>query len=147
MATLLLAEHDGATIKDATAKALTAAKALGGDVDVLVAGSGCKAAADAAAPAKPTMLGAVLLCVLLIVALAVGWKYWREAHEEEATDSPDDLLASFEEAYAAGEIDEQEIKRLRAKLSGTSTSSSSLMKEAMKEALRNKVDREGKSGP
>jgi electron transfer flavoprotein alpha subunit len=49
MPTLLLAEHDNASLKDATAKALTAAKALGGEVHVLVAGSGCKAAADAAA--------------------------------------------------------------------------------------------------
>ena len=49
MKTLLIAEHDGAAIKDATAKALSAARALGGDVDVLVAGAGCKAAADAAA--------------------------------------------------------------------------------------------------
>jgi electron transfer flavoprotein alpha subunit len=46
MATLLIAEHDGAVVKDATAKALTAAKALGGPVHVLVAGAGCKAAAD-----------------------------------------------------------------------------------------------------
>ncbi|HAP09733.1 MAG TPA: electron transfer flavoprotein subunit alpha, partial [Afipia sp.] len=38
MATLLIAEHDNASIKDATNKALTAAAALGGDVDVLVAG-------------------------------------------------------------------------------------------------------------
>jgi electron transfer flavoprotein alpha subunit len=49
MTTLLLAEHDNATLKDATNKALTAAKALGGDVHVLVVGSGCKAVADAAA--------------------------------------------------------------------------------------------------
>src|SRR5207253_10432883 len=49
MTTLLIAEHDNKTIKDATAKALTAAKALGGDVHVLVAGEGCKPAADAAA--------------------------------------------------------------------------------------------------
>ena len=49
MATLLLAEHDNAVLKDATAKALTAAKALGGDVDMLVAGEGCRAAAEAAA--------------------------------------------------------------------------------------------------
>jgi electron transfer flavoprotein alpha subunit len=48
MATLLLAEHDNAALKDATAKALTAAKALGAEVDVLVAGEGCKAAAEAA---------------------------------------------------------------------------------------------------
>jgi electron transfer flavoprotein alpha subunit len=49
MTTLLLAEHDNASIKDATAKALTAAKALGGEVHILVAGKDCKGAADAAA--------------------------------------------------------------------------------------------------
>ena len=49
MTTLLLAEHDNKTIKDATGKALTAAKALGADVHVLVAGKDCRAAADAAA--------------------------------------------------------------------------------------------------
>ncbi|MBX3522470.1 MAG: electron transfer flavoprotein subunit alpha/FixB family protein [Xanthobacteraceae bacterium] len=49
MATLLIAEHDNATLNPATAKALTAATALGGDVDVLVAGEGAKAVADAAA--------------------------------------------------------------------------------------------------
>ncbi len=41
MTTLLIAEHDNKTLKDATAKALTAAKQLGGDVHVLVAGKGC----------------------------------------------------------------------------------------------------------
>src|SRR5579885_2132286 len=49
MTTLLVAEHDNKTVKDATAKALTAAKALGGDVHVLIAGKDCKAAAEAAA--------------------------------------------------------------------------------------------------
>ncbi len=49
MATLLIAEHDDATIRDATAKAMSAAKALGGPVHVLVAGSGCRGAAEAAA--------------------------------------------------------------------------------------------------
>jgi electron transfer flavoprotein alpha subunit len=49
MTTLLLAEHDNKTLKDSTNKTLTAAKALGGDVHVLVAGSACKAVADAAA--------------------------------------------------------------------------------------------------
>src|SRR6202453_5297563 len=49
MTTLLMAEHDNASIKDATNKALTAAAALGGDVHVLVAGENAKAAADAAA--------------------------------------------------------------------------------------------------
>jgi electron transfer flavoprotein alpha subunit len=49
MPTLLLAEHDNVALKDATNKALTAAKALGADVHILVAGSNCKAVADAAA--------------------------------------------------------------------------------------------------
>ncbi len=49
MPTLLLAEHDNSSLKDATSKALTAAKALGADVHILVAGHNCKAVADAAA--------------------------------------------------------------------------------------------------
>jgi len=49
MATLLLAEHDNKSLKDATNKALTAATALGAEVHVLVAGAGAKSVADAAA--------------------------------------------------------------------------------------------------
>jgi electron transfer flavoprotein alpha subunit len=49
MTTLLIAEHDNSVVKDATAKALTAAKALGQPVHILVAGHGCAAAAQSAA--------------------------------------------------------------------------------------------------
>ncbi|MGM4912096.1 electron transfer flavoprotein subunit alpha/FixB family protein [Hyphomicrobiales bacterium] len=49
MAILLLADHDNASLSDQTAKALTAASQIGGDVHILVAGKGAKAAADAAA--------------------------------------------------------------------------------------------------
>ena len=49
MPTLLLAEHDNKSLKDATSKALTAAKAIGADVHVLVAGQDCKPVAEAAA--------------------------------------------------------------------------------------------------
>ena len=49
MAILLLAEHDNASLNDQTAKALTAASQIGGEVHLLVAGSGPQAAADAAA--------------------------------------------------------------------------------------------------
>lgn len=52
MAILLVAEHDNATVSDQTAKALTAALQIGSDVDILVAGKGAKAAADAAARLK-----------------------------------------------------------------------------------------------
>jgi electron transfer flavoprotein alpha subunit len=49
MTTLLLAEHNNKSLKDATAKALTAAKAIGAEVHVLVAGKDCKAVAEACA--------------------------------------------------------------------------------------------------
>ncbi|MFZ0422980.1 MAG: FAD-binding protein [Xanthobacteraceae bacterium] len=49
MPTLLLAEHDNRALKDATNKALTAAKGLGAEVHILVAGHNCKAVAEAAA--------------------------------------------------------------------------------------------------
>ncbi|MEM7068410.1 MAG: electron transfer flavoprotein subunit alpha/FixB family protein [Pseudomonadota bacterium] len=49
MATLLIADHDNASLSDQTAKALTAAAEIGGDVHVLVAGKGCDAVAQEAA--------------------------------------------------------------------------------------------------
>ena len=49
MPILLVAEHDNKSLKDATAKALSAAKAIGPEVHVLVAGKDCRAAAEAAA--------------------------------------------------------------------------------------------------
>ncbi len=49
MKTLVIAEHDNESLKAATLNAVAAAVALGGEVDILVAGAGCGAAADAAA--------------------------------------------------------------------------------------------------
>jgi electron transfer flavoprotein alpha subunit len=49
MTTLLLAKHDNKSLKDSTSKALTAAKALGGDVHVLIAGKDCRSVAEEAA--------------------------------------------------------------------------------------------------
>src|SRR5436190_17548733 len=85
MTTLLLAEHDNKSLKDATSKALTAAKALGGDVHVLVAGKDCRPAAEAAA--KLAGVAKVLVAdaasyvhmlaepvAALIVALAPGYE-------------------------------------------------------------------------
>ena len=60
MTTLLIAEHDNATLSDQTNKAMTAAAAIGNDVHILVAGSGCAAVADAAA--KLDGAAKVLLC-------------------------------------------------------------------------------------
>jgi len=49
MSILLVAEHDNESIKSATLNTVTAAQAIGGDIHILVAGSGCQAAAAAAA--------------------------------------------------------------------------------------------------
>ncbi len=49
MANLVIAEHDNSEIKPATLNTITAAMQIGGDIDVLVAGKDCGAAAEAAA--------------------------------------------------------------------------------------------------
>jgi electron transfer flavoprotein alpha subunit len=49
MTVLLIAEHDNQTLSPAVAKTVGAAKALGGDIHVLVAGSGARPVAEAAA--------------------------------------------------------------------------------------------------
>jgi electron transfer flavoprotein alpha subunit len=49
MSVLVLAEHDNASLKSATLHAVTAAQALGGDVEVLVLGHAAQPAVDAAA--------------------------------------------------------------------------------------------------
>jgi electron transfer flavoprotein alpha subunit len=49
MRVLLLAEHDNAGLKPATLNAVTAAKEIGGELVLLVAGQACRPAAEAAA--------------------------------------------------------------------------------------------------
>jgi electron transfer flavoprotein alpha subunit len=49
MTILVLAEHDNVSIKGATLNTVAAAKEIGGDITVLVAGANCGAAAEAAA--------------------------------------------------------------------------------------------------
>ncbi len=49
MAILVIAEHDNETLKDATHKTVAAAQAMGGDIDILVAGKGVKDVAAEAA--------------------------------------------------------------------------------------------------
>jgi len=59
MAILLVADHDNEALGAATAKALTAAGEMGGEVHVLVAGNGCRAVADEAT--RLTGAGKVIL--------------------------------------------------------------------------------------
>src|SRR5690606_40053919 len=84
MAILLIAEHDNAALSDQTAKALSAAQKIGGDIDVLVAGQNVGAVSEAAAKlegvrkvlvADDASLGAQLAEPLAatLVALADGY--------------------------------------------------------------------------
>jgi electron transfer flavoprotein alpha subunit len=49
MAVLIYAKHDNASLNDVTARAVAAARPLGGEIHLLVAGEGCAAVAEAAA--------------------------------------------------------------------------------------------------
>jgi electron transfer flavoprotein alpha subunit len=49
MSTLVIAEHDNSSLKGATLNAVTAAQALGAEIDILVAGADCGGAAEQAA--------------------------------------------------------------------------------------------------
>ena len=49
MKTLVVAEHDNASLKAATLNAVAAAQAMGGEIDIVIAGAACDAAAAAAA--------------------------------------------------------------------------------------------------
>jgi len=84
MAILLIAEHDNAALSGQTAKALSAAQKIGGDIDVLVAGQNVGAVSEAASKlegvrkvlvADDASLGAQLAEPLAatIVALADGY--------------------------------------------------------------------------
>jgi len=49
MSILIIAEHDNSSLKPATLNSVTAAQEIGGDIDILVAGSACQGAAEQAA--------------------------------------------------------------------------------------------------
>src|SRR5690606_13320854 len=49
MAVLVIADHDGQTVRETTHTTVTAGVAIGGDIDILVVGQGAKAAAESAA--------------------------------------------------------------------------------------------------
>jgi hypothetical protein len=58
-------------------------------------------------------IGLVLLTIAAIMLSIHAYRVWQEIHEEEEPDSPSDLLESFEQAHAEGELDEKELERVR----------------------------------
>jgi hypothetical protein len=63
-------------------------------------------------------VGLGVLVVLMLVAGIKAYRMWEELHDVAEPDSPADLLETFEEAHAAGELDDQEFERVRQRLAG-----------------------------
>ena len=60
-----------------------------------------------------------LLTVLLVASLLKAVRVWEEIHDVEEPDSPSDLLTSFMQAHAAGELDDAEFARVCERLGGS----------------------------
>lgn len=86
MSTLVYAEHDNASLKGATLNTVAAAQAIGGDITILVAGSGCAAVAEQAA--KVAGVSKVLLAD-------------NEAYAHQLAENIGDLVAEIAAGYDA----------------------------------------------
>ena len=62
-------------------------------------------------------VGLAVMVVILIWTLIVAYRHWEEMNDVEEPDSPADLLESFRQAHAEGELDDQELDRVRRLLS------------------------------
>ena len=58
-------------------------------------------------------VGLAVVVVILIWSLIVAYRHWEEMNDVEEPDSPADLLESFRQAHAEGELDDQELDRVR----------------------------------
>ena len=61
-------------------------------------------------------LGLILLVIVLGVLFLKLYREWWDIHDVEEPDAPEDLLRSFERAHAYGQIDDQELERVRQRL-------------------------------
>jgi uncharacterized membrane protein len=63
-------------------------------------------------------VGLAILVLLMLLALVKAYREWQDFHDVDEPASPADLLESFEQAHAAGELDDEEFERVRQRLSG-----------------------------
>ena len=61
-------------------------------------------------------LGLAVVLIALVVAAILGYRVWQEAHEDVEPATSEELLASFEEARARGELDQEEYARVRERI-------------------------------
>ena len=62
-------------------------------------------------------VGLAVVVAIMIGTLVAFLRTWMEIHEDEEPATQEDLLESFREAHAAGEIDARELARVREVLS------------------------------
>lgn len=75
-----------------------------------LAGAGLLAALS---PAAWYNIGLVVVLVALGIAGVMAYKVWHEVNEEIEPATPEELLASFEQARSAGDLDDDEYARVR----------------------------------
>lgn len=61
-------------------------------------------------------LGLAVVVLSLLVVGVVAYRAWSEAHEDLTPVSEDDLLASFQQARSAGELDDEEYEKVRRRI-------------------------------
>ena len=59
------------------------------------------------------------LVVLMLFAFVKAYRTWEEINEVDDPDRPEDLLETFEEAHAAGDLDDEEFERVRRRLTSS----------------------------
>jgi hypothetical protein len=89
---------------------------------------------------QPTWIGAGLLAVLLVFVLIKAYRVWEEINDVEEPDSAADLLASFQQAHAAGELDDAELERVKEQLHRASTSEERTSSNPRPEAATPQLD-------
>ena len=70
----------------------------------------------AISPATWYNIGLAVVLVALAVAGVMAYCVWHEVNEEIEPATPEELLASFEQARAEGELDDDEYARVRSEL-------------------------------
>ncbi len=75
----------------------------------------------AVSPAAWYNIGLVVVLVALAIASVMAYRVWHEVNEEIEPATPEELLASFEQARSEGELDDDEYARVRRQIEKTAS--------------------------